>query len=255
MDFQDKVAVVTGAANGIGAATARLFLREGARVALLDLDPGGAAVAAEGGDRAFFQQADLGRGDAVAAAFAAIEARFGGVDYLVNSAGIQRYGSVTETTEALWDEVMGANLKSAFLCAHHAVALMEARGGGVVVNVSSVQAFISQQRVAAYTTSKTAMLGLTRSIAVDYAPRVRCVAVCPGSVDTPLLRWGAAQSPDPEAVMGEIRAMHPMGRIAQPEEIADLIAYLCSDRAGFITGQAFRIDGGLGLSIPGSIRK
>jgi NAD(P)-dependent dehydrogenase (short-subunit alcohol dehydrogenase family) len=126
------------------------------------------------------------------------------------------------------------------------------RGGGVVVNVSSVQAMISQQKVAPYTTSKTAMLGLTRSIAVDYAPKIRCVAVCPGTVDTPMMKWAAAQSLDPEAVYREVNEMHLPNRIGDPTEIADLILYLSSDRAGFITGQPYRIDGGLGVMIGGS---
>ncbi len=255
MRFNDKVAVVTGAANGIGAATARLFHAEGARVALLDRDAAGEALARDLGERAFFLCCDVSRAAEVTAAFEEINTRFGGADVLVNNAGIQRYGTVTRTSEAEWDEVMAANLKSAFLCAQAALPPMMARGRGVVVNVASVQSFITQQNVAAYTTSKTALLGLTRSIAVDYAPAVRCVAVCPGSVDTPMLRWGAAQSPDPEEVMREVRAMHPLGRIGTPDEIAALIAYLSSDAAGFITGQAFRIDGGLGLSIGGSKRE
>ena len=248
----DRVAVVTGGAKGIGAATARLLRDAGARVALLDTDEAGAALAAELGG--LFVRCDVSRGAEVAAAFARVREAFGGVDVLVNNAGIQRYGTVTETSEAAWDEVLGVNLKSAFLCAHEALPMMQARGGGVVVNVASVQAFITQQSVAAYTTSKTALLGLTRSIAVDYAPGVRCVAVCPGTVDTPMLRWAVAQSPDPEDVMAEVHEMHPLKRIGTPEEIAALIVYLCSDAAAFITGQAFRIDGGLGLSIGGSRR-
>jgi NAD(P)-dependent dehydrogenase (short-subunit alcohol dehydrogenase family) len=112
------------------------------------------------------------------------------VDVLVNNAGINRYATVTETTEAEWDLVMNVNLKSAFLAAKYAIPSMQKKGSGVVVNISSVQAFVSQSQVAAYTTSKTAMLGLTRSIAVDYGPAIRCVAVCPGSINTPMLRKG-----------------------------------------------------------------
>jgi NAD(P)-dependent dehydrogenase (short-subunit alcohol dehydrogenase family) len=128
------------------------------------------------------------------------------------------------------------------------------RGGGVVVNMASAQSFMSQARVAAYTTSKTALLGLTRSIAVDYAPTVRCVAVCPSTVHTPLLDWALTLSPDPDEVLRECSGMHLTGRIARPEEIADLVLYLCSDKASFITGQPIRIDGGLGVTIPGSKR-
>ncbi|MEM1041683.1 MAG: glucose 1-dehydrogenase [Bacteroidota bacterium] len=253
MRFRDHVAVVTGAAKGIGAATARLFASEGARVALLDADDAGAATAAEIDD-ALFVRCDVAEAGAVEAAFGAVREAFGGVDLLVNNAGIQRYGTVTQTSEALWDEVMNVNLKSAFLCAQQALPSMAERGGGVVVNVASVQSFITQANVAAYTTSKTAILGLTRSIAVDYAPAVRCVAVCPGTVDTPMLRWAVNESPDPAEVMREVHAMHPAQRIATAEEVASLIGYLCSADAAFITGQAYRIDGGLGLSIGGSKR-
>jgi NAD(P)-dependent dehydrogenase (short-subunit alcohol dehydrogenase family) len=254
MRFTDQTAAVTGAAKGIGAATASLFAREGARVALLDTDPAGAETAERLGTSTRFVQCDVSDAGSVASAFDAVREAFGGVDLLVNNAGIQRYGTVIDTTEALWDEVMGVNLKSAFLCAQKAIPSMIERGAGVVVNVASVQAFISQSNAAAYTTSKTALLGLTRSIAVDYAPAVRCVAVCPGTVDTPMLRWAIQQSPDPDEVLREVHDMHPVKRIASPEEVAELIGYLCSDQAGFITGQAFRIDGGLGLSIGGSKR-
>ena len=131
---------------------------------------------------------------------------------------------------------------------------MQKRGRGVVINVSSVQAFVSQNRVAPYTTSKTALLGLTRSIAVDYAPQIRCVAVCPGTVDTPMLRDAIKQSPNPDEVSMSACTCTRSSASATPDEIAELILYLCSDKAGFITGQPIRIDGGLGLSIGGSKR-
>src|ERR1051326_2202801 len=253
-NFKNNVVVVTGAAKGMGAATARAFFREGAKVALLDVVPAAAKVAAKFGARGFFLRCDVSKGAQVEQGFRTITRKFGGVDVLVNNAGIQRYSTVTETTEREWDLVLGVNLKSAFLCAKFAIPSMLERGKGVVINVSSVQAFLSQNKVAPYTTSKTALLGLTRSIAVDYAPKIRCVAVCPGTVDTPMLRWAIEQSPNPREVLEECKEMHPMKRIARPEEVAELILYLVGDKAGFITGQYVRIDGGLGLSIGGSKR-
>lgn len=252
--FDNKVAVVTGAAMGIGEATAEAFAAEGAVVVLLDLNDTAGEVASRIGGASFFVKCDVANASAVEGAFEEIARRVGGVDILVNNAGIQRYGTVTETTEEDWDLVMGVNLKSAFLCARQAIPQMRVRGGGVVVNISSVQAFLSQQNVAAYTTSKTALLGLTRSLAVDFAPDIRCVAVCPGTVDTPMLREAIKLSPDPQEVLEECTAMHPLQRIGSPEEVAGLILYLASPAAGFITGQTFRIDGGLGLSIAGSKR-
>jgi NAD(P)-dependent dehydrogenase (short-subunit alcohol dehydrogenase family) len=252
MRFNNQVAVVTGAAKGIGAAVVRAYQKEGAKVVLLDLDVVGQDLAEELGEGALFIQTDVANSAAVEKAFAQVKETWGGVDLLVNNAGVQHYGSVTETTEEQWDRVMAVNLKSAFLCAKYGLPLMQARGKGVVVNVSSVQAFLSQNNVAPYTTSKTALLGLTRSIAVDYAPQVRCVAVCPGTVDTPMLHWAIEQSPNPAEILRECQEMHPLKRIATPEEVAKLILFLSSEDAGFMTGQYYRVDGGLGLSIGGS---
>ena len=254
MQFQNQLAVVTGAAKGIGEATARAFFREGAAVALLDVDESASKLADEFAPHGLFVRCDVSKSADVERAFDMIARDLGNASVLVNNAGIQHYGTVTDTSEAEWDRVLGVNLKSAFLCAKHAIPQMRKRGRGVVVNVASVQAFVSQQRVAPYTTSKTALLGLTRSIAVDYAPQVRCVAVCPGTVDTPMLRDAIRQSPSPDEVLRECHEMHPVKRIATAEEVAELILYLASDKAGFITGQPVRIDGGLGLSIGGSKR-
>ena len=256
MALTAKHVVVTGGAKGIGGAAVTRFLEEGASVTILDLDEKRARerlINFE--DRSLFIRCDVSKADQVKGAFNQIDARFGAVDVLVNNAGIQRYSTVTDTTEEEWDLVMNVNLKSAFLCSKYAIPLMQKRGSGIVINVASVQSYITQRKVAPYTTSKTAMLGLTRSIAVDYAPDIRAVAVCPGTVDTPMLRWAANQSPDPEEVYREVREMHLTQRIAESVEIADLIFYLSSDKASFITGQAIRIDGGLGLVVAGSVRQ
>ena len=248
MNYQHKTVVITGAAKGIGAACAHLFLASGANVALLDL-----AFPTQLSDvKSLSIVCDVSNEEQVKQAMEKIEDHFGSIDYLVNNAGIQRYGAVTETSSDEWDLVMNVNLKSIFLCAKYAIPSMVKNKKGVVVNISSVQAFVSQHNVSAYTTAKTAILGLTRSIAVDYAPSIRCVAVCPGTIDTPMLRDAVALSPNPAEVMDECINMHLTKRIGTAEEVAELVKYLCDDKSAFITGQAFRIDGGLGITILGS---
>lgn len=246
-----NTAIITGAAKGIGAATAMRLHEEGGRVVLLDTDSAGHDLLDS--DRAHFIRCDVASGDAVKSAIKEAIEVFGPPDILVNNAGIQHYGTVTSTPEEEWDLVMAVNLKSAYLCAHYVIPEMQKKGRGVVINVSSVQGFHSQPNVAPYTTSKTALLGLTRSIAVDYAPQIRCVAVCPGTVNTPMVQWTAEQSGDAEALYDEVARMHLTGRIGDPTEIAGLIAYLCTPEAAFITGQAIRIDGGLGVILGGSV--
>lgn len=255
MQLEGKTAVVTGGSKGIGLACARALHAEGAAVAIFDIDDKGSELAAELGERAIYIHCDVSKEPEVMAAMEEVNSWLGGPDILVNNAGIQRYTTVTETTEDEWDLVMNVNLKSAFLCAKHAIPHMQARGAGVVVNISSVQAFISQKTVAPYVTSKTALLGLTRSIAVDYGPQVRCVAVCPGTIDTPMLRDAIQLSPDPEAVYQECNDMHLVKRIGTPEEVAALVLLVAGPQGGFFTGQAIRIDGGLGVTIAGSKRE
>jgi NAD(P)-dependent dehydrogenase (short-subunit alcohol dehydrogenase family) len=249
MNYQNKTVVITGGAKGIGAATAKLFFEAGANVAVLDVAADTSNFQSE---RWMFLQCNVSNEAAVEIAFESINKNFGSVDFLINNAGIQRYGTVTETSTDEWDLVMNINLKSFYLCAKYAIPSMQKKQSGAIINVASVQAFLSQQKVAAYTTAKSAILGLTRSIAVDYAPHIRCVAVCPGTIDTPMLRDSIALSPDPDEVMQECIDMHLTKRIGTPEEVAELIMYLCDDKASFITGQAIRIDGGLGITIAGS---
>ncbi len=251
MNYQHKTVVITGGAKGIGAATAKIFFDAGANVVILDVAPDTSGIR---DDKWFFIHCDVSDETEVQSAFQQVSQRFQSVDFLVNNAGIQRYGTVTETTVDEWDLVMNVNLKSFFLCSKYALPLMQEKNAGVIINVASVQAFLSQQNVAAYTTAKSAILGLTRSIAVDYAPGIRCVAVCPGTIDTPMLRDSIALSPDPDEVMQECIDMHLTKRIGTPDEVANLIFYLCDDKAAFITGQAIRIDGGLGITIQGSKR-
>ena len=254
MSFENVKVVVTGGAKGIGGACVKAFMEGGAKVCILDIDQAGQEFADTLGDNTFFIHCDVSKEDEVKTAFKKIEKKLGAVEILVNNAGIQRYSTVTETSEEEWDLVMNVNLKSAFLCSKYAIPMMVNNKKGCVINVASVQSFISQKNVAPYTTSKTALLGLTRSIAVDYAPNIRSVAVCPGTVDTPMLRNSIQESPNPDEVLEECNEMHLVKRICSSEEVGELITYLASDKAGFITGQAIRIDGGLGVTIGGSKR-
>ena len=254
MSFENVKVVVTGGAKGIGGACVKAFTEGGAKVCILDIDQAGQEFADTLGNETFFIHCDVSKEDEVKTAFRKIEKQLGAVEVLVNNAGIQRYSTVTETSEEEWDLVMNVNLKSAFLCSKYAIPMMVNNKKGCVINVASVQSFISQKNVAPYTTSKTALLGLTRSIAVDYAPNIRSVAVCPGTVDTPMFRSSIQESPNPDEVLEECNEMHLVKRICSSEEVGELVTYLASDKAGFITGQAIRIDGGLGITIGGSKR-
>jgi NAD(P)-dependent dehydrogenase (short-subunit alcohol dehydrogenase family) len=246
--FDGKAAVVTGAGKGIGRAVAELLAARGAAVAVVDVDSSAAgAVAKEIGGVAI--EADVSDAASAERAVARALEELGRIDVLVCSAGIQRYGTVVDTPEETWDEVLGVNLKGAYLMAKHAVPHLVGSGAGAVVNVASVQAFAAQRGVAAYSASKGGLVALTRAMAIDHAPVVRANCVCPGSVDTPMLRHAAELfADDPEEAIREWGAMHPLGRAAQPEEIAEVVAFLASPAASFITGSAILADGGL-LSI------
>jgi NAD(P)-dependent dehydrogenase (short-subunit alcohol dehydrogenase family) len=252
-DFEGKVAVVTGGSLGIGRTAARRLAAGGASVVLCGHDEAsveealaelrGAELEVDG------RRADVSSaGDMQALAqFAA--GRYGGIDILVCSAGIQRYGTVVDTPEELWDEVLGVNLKGVFLAAKSCIPELRRRGGGAIVNVASVQAFAAQPGVVAYAASKGAIVALTKAMAIDHAAdNIRCNAVCPGSVDTPMLRWAAdlfkGESTVEQTVATWGRA-HPLGRVARADEVAEAIAFLASDRSSFVTGTELRVDGGL----------
>lgn len=257
-------ALVTGGAGGIGRAAAELLAERGAAVAVTALELAEAAAVADAitaaGGRAMAIEADVSDAVSVAAAVERTVAAYGGLDTLVVSAGIQRYGSVAETDEATWDEVFAVNAKGAFLAARAAIPHLRRGTAGSIVVVSSVQGHATQTDVAAYTASKGALAALVRSIAVDEARHgVRANAVSPGSVDTPMLRHSATlfAGDDPDAV-GALLARwgesHPLGRIARPREIAEVIAFLAGPRASFLTGADVPVEGGLlatiGVALP-----
>jgi NAD(P)-dependent dehydrogenase (short-subunit alcohol dehydrogenase family) len=257
--FDGKVAIVTGGASGIGGACVELLAARGARVAVIDVDDiagpalvdaiGGRASAGGDGPPAQFLKVDVSDGPQVTRAVDEVHARWGRLDILVASAGIQRYGTATTTTEDEWARVIDVNLTGVWHAAR--ACLRHMTRGAAIVNVASVQGLATQRNVCAYTVSKHAVIGLTRSIAVDYASAgIRANAVCPGSVDTPMLRWSASLDPAPASVLDACRAMHPLGRIAEPAEIAEVICFLAHERASFVTGSVYTVDGGL-LSLLG----
>ena len=249
--FSNQHIVITGGVKGIGRATVELMLSLEAKVSVFDIDHEGHKMETLFGKNLKFYPCDVGSAENVESAVRSCVKIFGEISVLINVAGILRYATVTETSEALWDQVMSVNLKSAFLTSKYSIPSMQRLGKGVIINVSSVQAFITQSQVAAYTTSKTALLGLTRSIAVDYSPSIRCVAVCPGTIDTPMLQQALDNAPDPRALYKECEDMHLVRKVGNSAEVAEFIAFLASDKASFMTGQAYRIDGGLGVRIGG----
>jgi NAD(P)-dependent dehydrogenase (short-subunit alcohol dehydrogenase family) len=244
-----RAAIVTGGASGIGRAIARRFARAGAAVAIVDLDAaGGQAVAQEmvaAGGTALFIRADVSQAAEAGPALVAGHARLGRLDVLVNNAGIIRRASVVETTEDEWDRVMAVNVKAAFLCSKHAIPIMAAGGGGVILNVASGWGLVGGRRAAAYCASKGALVQLTRAMALDHAPEgVRVNCLCPGDTDTPMLRHEAAELGEPEARFLADAARRPLGRIGRPEDIAEAALYLASDAAAFVTGTTLVVDGG-----------
>ena len=204
------------------------------------------------GGSAMFKKVDVSKFSDVQTAVEAAHAAFGRFDSLVVSAGIQRYGTAVTTDDAQWDEVLNVNLRGAWNAAKSAIPFIKQAGGGTIVNISSVQALASQQNVLAYTVSKHGLLGLSRSMAMDFAKdNIRVNAVCPGTVDTPMLKWAASLDPNPQSVYDACNAMHPLGRIAQPREIAEVVAFLAHESSSFVTGAVWTADGGLLTQIGG----
>lgn len=261
-EFSGKVAIVTGGGAGIGFATVRKLAQDGASVMICDdrKDQMENSVAAlkEEGLKVAGLRADVTSSSDMEGLAAFAEDIFGGLDILVNSAGVQRYGTVVDTDEEIWDEVLSVNLKGMYLASRFAIPRMVARGSGAIVNVSSVQGTASQKNVAAYTASKGGINALTRAMALDHAhENIRVNAVSPASVDTPMLRWAAdlfKGEKDVETVIGEWGEMHPLGRVSRPEEVAEVICFLASSKASFVTGSEQRVDGGLlsaaGVQLP-----
>lgn len=246
---QDRPAIVTGAASGIGRAVAHLLAAEGAPVVLVDRDAAGVATAAEdivaAGGRAVGVLADVTVDADCRRAVDACAAAFGPPRIVVNSAGLIRRTSVVETPEVEWDLVMAVNVKSIYLVGRHAIPSMAAAGGGAIVNIGSGWGLAGGPRAASYCASKGAVVNLTRAMAIDHGPQgIRVTCVCPGDTDTPLLRGEARQLGEDEAAFLVAAADRPLARVGTPEDTARAVLYLVSDDAGWVTGTTLVVDGG-----------
>jgi NAD(P)-dependent dehydrogenase (short-subunit alcohol dehydrogenase family) len=247
---EGKVAVVTGAASGIGRATARKLAAEGARVGIADVDEaGGERVAAgirEAGADAFFRRTDVRSLADLEAVLDEAADRHGRLDVLVNNAAVAVGGSVGEMAEEDWLRVIDVNLSGVWRGMRAAIPRMLAKGGGSIVNLSSVQAHVGFLGWSGYAASKGGIEALTRQAAVEYARAgIRVNAIAPGTIMTEMNEAIMAASDDADAVMAGWVAMHPIGRVGRPEEVAAAIVFLASDEASFITGELLRVDGGL----------
>jgi meso-butanediol dehydrogenase / (S,S)-butanediol dehydrogenase / diacetyl reductase len=242
--FEGRSVIVTGVASGLGSALAREFAAEGAHLIGCDVNDDAGAAVMDG--LGVFRHTDVSKEAEVEALVDDAVQRFGRLDVLVNNAAIQVEKELADTTEEQLDRVLAVNLKGPFFGCKHAIRVMRDAGGGSIVNVSSVVALAGDPMLAAYGAAKGGVLAMTKSAAVKYGrDKIRCNAVCPGDIDTPLVEAYFAAAEDPEALRAQAEGEYPLGRIGQPREIARAVLFLASDDASFITGEALVVDGGV----------
>ncbi len=249
---EDKIALVTGAAQGLGAETAKLLAMEGAHVVVTDINVEGVRQKAEeikeyGSDKAIAFEQEVSSESGWLQTIEATRDRFGGLDILVNNAGIGSIGSVEDESLENWRHVHAVDLDSVFLGCKYGIPLMADSGGGSLINVSSISGIIAGHNLAAYNSAKAAVRHLSKSVAlhcVHERNNIRCNSVHPAFVDTPILD-GLARGPDREAALKKLGRQIPLGRVGQPEDVAYAVLYLASDESQFVTGSEIRIDGGI----------
>jgi NAD(P)-dependent dehydrogenase (short-subunit alcohol dehydrogenase family) len=248
MQLDGKVALITGGASGIGRATALLLAREGAAVAVGDVNPtAGQSVADEivrAGGRALFETADVTSAADCRRLVVRTILEFGRVDVLFNNAGIIRRATVMDLREEDWDRVMAVNVKSIYLLSREVIPHMEKQGAGSIINTSSGWGLAGGAKAAVYCASKGAVVLLTKAMAIDHGPRIRVNCICPGDTDTRMLRAEAAQLGEDAGHFLADSAKRPLGRVGSPEEIAQAVLYLASDASSFVTGTTLVVDGG-----------
>ena len=253
MKLEGKCAVITGAGSGIGRATARLFAEEGARIAIADINHEGAEetlnLIQRGGGSGFCVVMDVAKVSDAEALIRTTADRFGRLDIVVNSAGVELPRSLLETSEEDWERVIAIDLKGVYFVSKWAVAEMVKAGGGVIVNISSGAGIQGFPMMTAYSSAKGGVVAMTRAVAIEYAQQgIRANCICPGVVDTPMSRGYFDSLANPEEVRRQFETMTPMGRFGTPEEIARTVLFLACEDSSYLTGAMIPVDGGLSAS-------
>ena len=247
MRLQDKVAIVTGAAGGIGRASVHRFVEEGARVVAADIQAQGVEetarkIDADFPDAVIARTVDVSKADQVENLVADAVSHFGGLDILFSNAAIMLDGSVVDLPEADWDALFAVNVKGAFLCGKYGIPAMREKGGGFFIITASANSFFAESDIAGYCATKGAVMQLTRAMAIDHGPEgVRVNCICPGWIETPMSLPFLEENPAGRKFAGRIA---PLGRIGQPDDVADVALFLASDESRFVTASAYNVDGG-----------